>query len=154
VTCEEFRSAYHTYLDGVQDEHDRRDMLAHADGCSACAAYRDAFAALDADLRHLPDQEIPTDLLRTLERIPASVSPINARVTWRPELARILALGIPAVIAFFIFGMLPPDLRLIGNALLAFAGTLVFLLTALRPIFLSPPVFSGRARLSQSRDGR
>lgn len=137
MICEEFKRAYSSSLDGVLGEGEARHMLAHAQQCQGCAAYRDALASLDADLRHLPALEIPARLVQNLEQLPQSFKPREARVGWRPEFFRILPYGVAAIVASLLLGELPAQLQAVGNSLLAFAGTLVFFLAVLWPIFHS-----------------
>ena len=152
MTCEEFKAAYNTYLDGALSEGEARLLAAHPQQCQGCAAYRDSFASLDADLRRLPTVAIPAQLVRNLEQLPHLSKPGENLAAWRPELLRVAFLGLPAIVAFVIFGELPNRFEVVGNSLLAFAGTLVFLLSILRPFFLPGPSLPGRVRRSSPED--
>lgn len=153
MTCEEFRRAYNSYLDGLLGEGEARLLGDHATQCQGCAAYRSAFASLDEDLRRLPELEIPLQLVETLKNAPPFSNPGETRAAWTPELLRVLSYGIGAVIAFIAFGELPALFQALGNVLLAFTGTLVFLLSILRPIFQPGPSLPDQAQRPRHGDG-
>ena len=154
MTCEEFRRSYNSFLDGVLNEGESRLLVEHAGQCQGCAAYRDAFASLDEDLRRLPELPIPLELVRKLEDLPYRSRPGEARAPWKPEILRALSFAIPAIVAFVAFGELPETFQAAGNILLAFTGTLVFLLSVLRPIFLPGPPLPRQSRRSRRGDER
>lgn len=149
MTCEQFRVAYNRYLDGALGEGELLPLTTHTQQCQGCAAYRDAFAALDRDLRRLPDVKIPARLVRKLEQEPDRARRRKARVAWTPEVLRILSYGGAAVIASALLGKLPAPFSTAGEFLLAFAGVLVVLLSILQPIFLPEFSVPGRQRRSQ-----
>jgi len=152
MTCEQFREAYNRHLDRALGEDELPFVLAHAQQCHGCAVYRDSIASLDAKLRHLPGVEIPARLVRKLEEVPRRSTPSGARVAWSPELLWALSFGIPASIVFVILREQPASFQAAGDFLLAFAGTLVFLLSILRPIFLQGLSLPGQDRRSQRGD--
>ena len=152
MTCEQFREAYNRHLDGAPGKDEAPFVLAHAQVCQDCAAYRDAIASLDAELRHLPAIGIPPHLVRALEEVPRRCKPREMSVSWRPELLRALSFGIPASVVFAVLGGAPVPFQTAGDFLLAFAGLLVFLHSSLQPFFLPGPSLPGQGGRLQSGD--
>ena len=138
MKCEEFQQSINRGMDGELRESPDAALLEHAEHCQECAVYRAWLWSLDADLRQLSAVHIPQELLQKLGRIPKSSPRPVERPAWKPELVRLLAYGIPGIVAALFIARMPGEVQMIGNFLLAFVGVFVFFLSLLRPIFLSP----------------
>ena len=133
MNCEEFRSRYNSWLDGRKSSPLPTDAELHARGCSRCGTYARVMLQLDAGLQNIPDVPVPGEVRAF------SVEP-GARAPWRvPEIVYLLRRGavpgLPALAAWFISLLMPPQWQFGAQFLLVSGALVLFAVTTLRPRF-------------------
>ena len=134
MNCEEFRERCHVRIDARKKVLTDAEMLAHREGCPACAEFFRDMVAVDAGLREIPRVPVPAPLLHSLRQIGEE----RARTSpgWKPDLERAARYLVPGLLLWGAQWVFPESARPYLSAAITFIGVIIVVTSTLRPRLL------------------
>ncbi|HTY60422.1 MAG TPA: hypothetical protein VMF59_16485 [Bacteroidota bacterium] len=130
MNCEEFRERCHVLIDARTGDLADAGMLAHREGCPACAEFFRSMIAVDAGLREIPREPVPAPLMHSLRQIGEE----HARPSpgWKPDLEVAARYLVPGLLLWGAQWMFPESARPYLSAAITFIGVFIVVTSTLR----------------------
>ncbi len=131
MKCEDYRRLYNFWLDARKSFPLVPEAELHARECPGCMAYTRAMIKIDACLEHLPEVQVPGEILESVLAIGGRRGVRGRETLFR--FGRRVAPGLPPALAWILSGLLPSPAGTASRFLLVSAALALFALSVLRP---------------------